>query len=77
MVSVETYPGTLRPFNSFLILLNLEKDHSPEPRQGRNQLTRTYETRPTTCFIAWFTPSNRHDSPNAGRSQCALSTTAL
>jgi len=25
-----TSPGTLRPFNSFLILLNLEKDFSPE-----------------------------------------------
>ena len=25
-----TSPGTLRPFNSFLILLNLEKDLTPE-----------------------------------------------
>ena len=25
-----TSPGTLRPFNSVLILLNLEKDLSPE-----------------------------------------------
>jgi len=25
-----TSPGTLRPFNSFLILLNLEKDLPPE-----------------------------------------------
>jgi len=30
MLSVETSPGTLRSFNSFLILLNLDKDLSPE-----------------------------------------------
>jgi len=28
--SVGNLSGTLRPFNSFLILLNLEKDLSPE-----------------------------------------------
>jgi len=30
MLNVTTSPGTLRPFNTFLILLNLQKDLCPE-----------------------------------------------
>jgi len=62
--------------------LNLEKHLSPEqlvtiklknngPRQGRKQPTGAYQTRTTTSFVARFTRNNRHDSPNAGRSQRA------
>jgi len=60
-----TYPGTLRLFNSFLILLNLEKDLQPEQsvtikisnRASRgwiNQEPLIQGIRPTRVFATFF-----------------------
>jgi len=36
-----------------------------------------YQTRSITSSFSWFTRNNRHDSPNAGRGQRALSMTSV
>ena len=71
-----TSPGTLRPFNSFLILLNLEKDRSPEQLvtiKLRNKTARGWIHRRRTTNL-------RHQTsdPNAALSfSCCLFTLCL